>query len=89
MIRNLASNFNLALVETNTAYQKLFSGFTYNGVNLDARFVSGGAFSLDGIHLNARGNAILTNEFIKAINQKFNTKIPILNPLNYNGILFP
>lgn len=89
VIRNLANDFNLALVETNTAYHKLFSGFTYNGVSLSAQFVTGGAFSLDGIHLNPRGNAILTNEFIKAINQKFNTTIPLLNPLNYKGVLFP
>ncbi len=88
-IRNIAQQCDLAVVETNTVYQKLFSGFTFNGVRLTAQFVSGGAFSLDGIHLNARGNALVTNEIIKTINQHYQTKIRFLNPLSFDGVLFP
>lgn len=89
LIRQKANTYGFALVETDDFYQKLTPGFAYNGVTLSAKFVSGGAFSLDGIHLNPRGNALLANEFIKAINNKFNAKIPLVNALNYNAILFP
>ena len=88
-IRSHANNVGFAIVETAPFYERLQTGFVFNGVSLSAKFVSGGAFSLDGIHLNARGNALLTNEFLKAINQKFKSNIPLLNALNYNGVLFP
>ena len=89
VIRQKAITYGFALVETGDFYDKLTTGFTYNGATLSAKFVSGGAFSLDGIHLNPRGNALLANEFIKAINKKFSAKIPLINALNYNAILFP
>jgi hypothetical protein len=89
LIRQKATTYGFALVETGDFYDKLTNGFTYNGATLSAKFVSGGAFSLDGIHLNPRGNALLANEFIKAINKKFTAKIPLINTLNYNAILFP
>ena len=89
VIRQKATTYGFALVETGDFYEKLTTGFTYNGASLSAKFVSGGAFSLDGIHLNPRGNALLANEFIKAINKKFTAKIPLINALNYNAILFP
>ncbi len=89
VIRQKATTYGFALVETGDFYDKLTTGFTYNGASLSAKFVSGGGFSLDGIHLNPRGNALLANEFIKAINKKFTAKIPLINALNYNAILFP
>jgi hypothetical protein len=89
VIRQKATTYGFAIVETGDFYDKLTTGFTYNGATLSAKFVSGGAFSLDGIHLNPRGNALLANEFIKAINKKFTANIPLINALNYNAILFP
>jgi hypothetical protein len=89
VIRLAATTYNLALVETNDFYQKLFSGFTFNGVDFSATFVSGGAFSLDGIHLNGRGNAFLANEFIRSINRHYAANIPALNANAYDGVLFP
>jgi len=68
---------------------QLKTGFVYNGISLSAKFVSGGAYSLDGIHFNPRGNALVANEFIRAINSKFNSKIPELNAGSFRSILFP
>jgi hypothetical protein len=56
---------------------------------MSAKFVSGGAYSLDGVHFNPRGNALLANEFIQAINQKYKARIPMLNAGKYRAILFP
>ena len=89
IIRQKAITYGFALVETQNLYSKLPSGFTFNGVTLSAKFVSGGVFSLDGIHLNPRGNALLANEFIKSINHSFKSNIPLINALNYNAVLFP
>ena len=56
---------------------------------MDTRFVSGGAFSLDGITLNPRGNALFANQFIEAMNKKYNAKIPFAAVSKYNGVIFP
>jgi hypothetical protein len=88
-IRTLANQFGLAVVETDAFFAKTTSGFTYNGVNLTAAFVSGGMYSLDGLNFNPRGNALLANEFIKAINKKYSAKIPQVNAGNYTATLFP
>ncbi|MEY4604447.1 MAG: hypothetical protein RIT43_1739 [Bacteroidota bacterium] len=88
-IRSLADQFNLALVDTEEFYVSLNDGFVYNGVTMSSKFVSGGAYSLDGIQLNARGNALLANAFLKAMNAKYRSKIPFLNPMEFNGPVFP
>jgi hypothetical protein len=44
---------------------------------------------LDGIHLNAKGNALLANEFIRVINKHYGSVIPALNANAFSGVLFP
>lgn len=88
-IRTIAAQYNLALAETGAFVSNLKTGFVYNGVTVSAKFVSGGAYSLDGLHFNPRGNALLANEFIRAINNKYNSNIPELNAGAYRSILFP
>jgi hypothetical protein len=79
----------LAVVETDKFAQNLTDGFVYNGISMSAKFVSGGAYSLDGIHYNAKGNALLANEFIKAINKKYKSSLHQVNAGNYGATLFP
>jgi hypothetical protein len=88
-IEQLASTYNLALVDTYSFYKKLKSGLMYNGVKLSLTFVSGGTVSLDGLNFTPRGNAVLANEFIKSINKKYQSTIPLLNATSYRGTRFP
>ena len=46
-------------------------------------------FSLDGITPTGRGSALIANEFIKAINEKYQTRIPQTDANSFPGILFP
>lgn len=80
---------NLAYVDAYAFYNSIYKGVVYNGVTVNAQFVKGGAFSLDGTNLNPLGNALLTNECIKAINKQYNSKIPQLNANLYRGVVFP
>ena len=80
---------NLAYVDAYAFYNSIFTGIVYNGVTVNAQFVKGGAFSLDGTNLNPLGNALLTNECIKAINTQYKSKIPQLNANLYRGVVFP
>ena len=50
-------------------------------------FVTGGLFSLDGVHPTSRGQGIIANEFIKVINTKWGTSIPLVNVSQIPGSL--
>ena len=88
-IESAATAYNLAFVDSYSFYKQITSGIVYNGISLSAKFVSGGAYSLDGITLNPRGNALLANEFITSINQKYKATIPKVDATKYRGVIFP
>jgi hypothetical protein len=64
-------------------------GLVEQGVQLSSAYISGGIFSLDGVHLTPRGYAIVANGFISAINAKYGSTIPPVDISNYNGVKFP
>ncbi|MXV37309.1 G-D-S-L family lipolytic protein [Flavobacteriaceae bacterium Ap0902] len=88
-IENIAAEYNLAHVDMNAMMRELESGMLFDGVNYTTDFISGGAFSLDGIHLNGRGYAVIANAFLDAINDQYRSNLPLVNPNNYPGTTFP
>lgn len=90
-ISGLANTYSLALVDANAKMKDLAkkSGLQFDGVKYSATFVTGGTFSLDGVHPNGRGYAIIANEFIKAINKKYGSTLPQVNVNSYSGVTFP
>lgn len=90
-IKNLADSKGLAFVDMNAKMTELNSksGIVWDGVKYTATFVTGGAFSLDGVHLTGRGYAIVANEFIKSINAKYKSTLPQVDPNKYSGVTFP
>ncbi|MEL7835239.1 SGNH/GDSL hydrolase family protein [Fodinibius sp. Rm-B-1B1-1] len=61
-------------------------GIRVQGTLLQPDFSPNGVFSTDGIHPNARGNAILANEFIKVIEDAFGADIPDVDVLNLPSV---
>jgi len=88
-LRAVAQAKGLAFADVNAFYKKIKSGIVYNGVAINAEFVKGGVFSLDGIQLNPIGNAMLANEFIKAINQTYSSTIQQVDVTKFRGVVFP
>ncbi|HEV7621337.1 MAG TPA: hypothetical protein VGO09_06385, partial [Flavisolibacter sp.] len=88
-LKDAATAKGLAYVDVDAFMKNVKSGIMYNGVGLSAQFVTGGAFSLDGIHLTPMGNALLANEYIKAINKTYGSTIPQVDATKYKGIIFP
>lgn len=84
-----AQNYGLAYVDINSYLKTLASGIKFNGVDFNTTFVSGGAFSLDGIHLTPRGYALAANQIILNINMHYGTRIPTADVNKYDGIRFP
>jgi hypothetical protein len=76
-ISALASANDLAIWDSNSAFDVVASmGVPYDGGVLTAAFVTGGAFSLDGVHGSPRGYAYIANSVIDAINSKYDATIP-------------
>lgn len=90
-ISELAATYNIALVDTYTEMKKLASasGIRYYGNTYTTTFVSGGTFSLDGVHLTGTGYAIVANMFADAINKKYKSNLRNVFPGNYPGIKIP
>lgn len=89
VIAQKAIQYNLCLVDMNSYLQSVESGIQWNGVDFDMEFVSGGYYSLDGIHPNQKGYALITNQIIIAINEFYGANLSTLTCPDCNGILFP
>lgn len=77
----------VAVLDIAPFINNLLAGTVLNGTTVDARFIAGGAFALDGVHLSPRGYAMVANEIIKTINSNFGSTVLQVNPLNYDGIV--
>ena len=88
-LQAIANEKGLAYVDVNAFMNRVKTGIVYNGIMLKTEFVAGGTFSLDGVNLTPIGNALLANEFIKAINSTYGSTIPQIDATKYKGISFP
>ncbi len=89
-IATVAAAKGATLVDVNF----IFSGIKKNGLKIGgeiftADYISGGLFSLDGIHLSSKGAGIIANEFIKTMNVKFGMNVPQVDVSRLPGIPAP
>jgi len=79
-IRTEAGAAGAALVDMHGLLQTAATvGLDYQGTVYNADFVTGGLFSLDGIHPNDLAHGFLANTMIEAVNATFGTGIPSVN----------
>ena len=72
IIKAAADAAGLAFFDANKYMQQLATtGITDGKYTLKASLVTGGAFSLDGVHPNPRGYALLANLMMKTLDAKF------------------
>jgi lysophospholipase L1-like esterase len=90
-IASVAASKNAAVVDINRFFTniKLNKLVTTGGMVFTADYISGGLFSLDGVHPSSRGQGIVANEFIKVINTKFGSSIPYVDVSAIPGIPAP
>ncbi len=79
-LKSIASSNSIPMVDINSLLNKASKeGIVVGGVKLTTAFLTGGLFSLDGVHPSSLGHAIVANEFIKLINQTYEYEIPLIN----------
>jgi len=88
-IKSLANSKGLAIADTYAYLNQVKTGIVLQGVSINSAFITGGAFSLDGVHLTPRGNAVIANVFIDAINGKYGSNVPTVDITQYRGVKFP
>lgn len=76
----------LAYVDPNVVLDRA-KGSTQNGVTYSSAFVTGGLFSLDGVHPTPAGYALMANEIIRNINAKYSATIPSVDASRYNRVV--
>ena len=80
---------NLAFVDAKSVMNLLSTtGINFDTYNMTSTYVTGGSFSLDGVHPSARGYALITNMFIDAINAKYGSTLKKKDGRNFQ-ILYP
>ncbi len=81
-ITAIATQAGLGLVDAKGLLEELnTNGLASDGFVLTGDYVTGGAFSMDGIHLSARGYAFLANEFLKEIDETFGSNFEAADAL--------
>ncbi len=92
IIKAAAASKGLAVVDMNEILTMAVSGLrAEDGQIYTADYFKGLSnlstvmFSLDGVHLNARGYAFVANEILRKVNSHYKAKIPLVNPATYPG----
>jgi lysophospholipase L1-like esterase len=65
------------------------NGYSIAGETYTADYISGGLFSLDGVHPSSRGYAIVANQYIKTLNSSYGMSIPYVDISTIPGIPMP
>lgn len=83
VITKAADKHHLAVLDATAYLQVIANGLEVDGLHFDSRLLTGGVFSLDGIHLRPRGYALLANRMIQTINSFYHGNIPEVTISDY------
>lgn len=81
VIRTAATARDIPVADVKGLFDRFASpsGVQIGPFTFGKAFVRGGLFSLDGIHFSDIGYVLMANEYIKAINAGYKTRIPLAN----------
>lgn len=65
------ANPNVALVDFKGVLAEASTGIMFDDYSLNTKLVTGGLVSLDGVHLTARGYALMANKILAAMDAEF------------------
>ena len=91
-----SSNPNIALVDFKGVLTEASTGIMFDNYTMNTSLVTGGLVSLDGVHLTARGYALMANKILAAIDAEFGSNFTLATgglakagdyPTNYSPAL--
>ena len=72
-----AAAHNVPVADIKGLFDRFATGLNVGPFHLTSDFITGGLFSLDGVHLTDIGYTLFANEYIKAINSGYGTHVPV------------
>ncbi|HEV7574356.1 MAG TPA: SGNH/GDSL hydrolase family protein [Thermoanaerobaculia bacterium] len=72
-----AAAHNVPVADIKGLFDRFAAGINVGPFHLTSDFITGGLFSLDGVHLTDIGYTLFANEYIKAINSGYGTHVPV------------
>ena len=89
-LASVAATNQAALVDINGVLNSIkANGFAYAGQEYSSDYLTGGVFSLDGVHPTDRGSGLIANEFIKTMNASFGMSVPYVDISTLPGLPAP
>ncbi|HTR82501.1 MAG TPA: SGNH/GDSL hydrolase family protein [Bacteroidota bacterium] len=89
-IASVAAANGAVVVDVNSFFNMVkASGYIADGETFTTAYISGGLFSLDGVHPSSKGYGIVANQFIKAMNSDFGMHVPYVDINTLPGIPAP
>lgn len=91
-----SANPNVALVDFKAVLEEASTGIKFDSYTMTTKLVVGGLISLDGVHLTARGYALMANKILAAMDAKFGSNFTMATnglakagnyPTNYSPML--
>jgi hypothetical protein len=91
-----SSNENIAMVDFKGLLEEASAGIAFDGYTLTTSLVTGGLVSLDGVHLTARGYALMANKILASMDVEFGSNFTTATnglakagdyPTNYSPLL--
>lgn len=88
-IETVAQEKQLAFVDIHALLNTAKADRVYNCLTHNLDYARKGVFSLDGLHPNAFGQALMANAFLHAINEKYGCEFDFVQCARVKGIEFP
>ena len=89
-ISSVAAAKGAKVVDIYTIFNQINTqGYKVSGELYTSAYITGGLFSLDGVHPSSRGYGIVANEFIKVMNSGFGMSVPQVDISRLPGIPAP
>jgi lysophospholipase L1-like esterase len=97
VIQQAAAARDIPVADEKGLFDRVAGGMFVGPIPINAAYITGGFFSLDGFHLTDMGYTLFADEFIKTINTAYGSHIPIAPlsdflannaPLTTSGLVF-
>ncbi|HID38993.1 MAG TPA: hypothetical protein EYP36_05710 [Calditrichaeota bacterium] len=93
-IDTITQNKEIIVVDMYSFFKRIKNGYSYAGFTFTAEAITGGFYSLDGVHPSILGNALIANEWLNKINRtlrsgSFYVSIPLIDVIQLMNDLQP
>ena len=87
-IATVAAANNAKLVDFHGFFNEVAShGVVVSGQTMTTAYITGGLFSLDGVHPSSRGYGVIANKWIEVMNREYGMSIPAVDIAAIPGLL--